>query len=411
MMVVILTMVIVKRKEIGELKAIRKWLLVFGRRKTGKTYMVRNFLKYDEYFFVKRDREIMVGRKSMTYDTFIELFGRMLDDGKTVVVDEFHRLGDNFLDYLHYSASKGKVIAVSSTLNLTKKLVGSHSPLLGLFAEFPIPILNLKDVILELKKEKLSKKDLVEIGMLLREPLVIEYFSKEKKPLELYTQIIKNSKLLVPALVGEIFREEERTLSAIYEGILRAVASGKQISSEISSFLYSSKLIAKDDPSVIQQHLNNLVSFGLLKKLHVYNKRHFFYKHVSPLILAFYYGDEKYNIVELKADDKVIADILEGLFPRIVEDTIREFLAMHFGLRESTIVESDYDIDACLLKFKKPEIVVEVKWKKKIDSKDVRTAEETLNKVKAKRRILFVPDKKEVKIKTDLEVMDVMDFV
>jgi hypothetical protein len=405
-------MIIVKRKEIEDLVDIQKWLLIFGRRKTGKTFLVRNYLKYDEYFFVKRNKEIMVGRSSMNYDTFIEVFSRMLDEGKTTVVDEFHRLGDDFQDYLHYSSSKkGRVIAVSSTLNLSKKLVSSHSPLLGLFAEYPIQIINLHDVLLELKKQKFSKKELVEMAILLREPLAIKYHPENKKPLEIYTQIMRTSKLLVPALVGEIFREEQRSLSAIYEGILRSVALGKQISSEISDFLFSSKLIDKNDPSMIQQYLGNLVSFGLLKKLNVHNKKHFYYKHASPLIYAYYYGDEKYNFSELSIDKQVIKDMLKVLYPKIVEDNIREFLANHFGLAESTIVEKDYDIDVCLLKFKKPEIIAEIKWKKKIDSEDIKKAEKSLSKIKAKRKILFVPDKKEVKIKTELEIMDITDFI
>ena len=43
----------------------------------------------------------------------------------------------------------------------------------------------------------------------------------------------------IPAMIGEIFTEEERYISAIYEGILRAVASGNTVSTEISSYLFS----------------------------------------------------------------------------------------------------------------------------------------------------------------------------
>jgi len=36
--------------------------------------------------------------KSMVYDTFTEVLQLELSNGKTVVVDEFHRLGDDLFD-------------------------------------------------------------------------------------------------------------------------------------------------------------------------------------------------------------------------------------------------------------------------------------------------------------------------
>jgi len=32
------------------LNELKKWVLVYGRRKTGKTFLVTIFVKYDEYF-------------------------------------------------------------------------------------------------------------------------------------------------------------------------------------------------------------------------------------------------------------------------------------------------------------------------------------------------------------------------
>lgn len=62
-------------------------------RKTGKTFLVSNFVNYDE-FFVKVDKGIL--RKdggSISYETFMEIVRRSLAENKVVVVDEFHRLG------------------------------------------------------------------------------------------------------------------------------------------------------------------------------------------------------------------------------------------------------------------------------------------------------------------------------
>jgi len=100
--------------------------------------------------------------------------------------------------------------------------------------------------------------------------------------------------------------------------------------------------------------------------------------------------------------------IIDELMPHIIEDNIREFFAAKFGLTESIAEAKDYDIDGVLLKFKKPEIVLEIKWKK-LCAEDIKKAEETLKKINASRKILFVQDKKGVN--STLEVMDVQDLL
>ena len=36
-------MMIIERCEVNDIKKIKKWLLIFGRRKTGKTFLVEKF--------------------------------------------------------------------------------------------------------------------------------------------------------------------------------------------------------------------------------------------------------------------------------------------------------------------------------------------------------------------------------
>ncbi|MFV2014398.1 MAG: hypothetical protein ACC656_03140 [Candidatus Heimdallarchaeota archaeon] len=47
--IITLTMIsvmeIIARKEVNEISKIKKWILIYGRRKTGKTFLVENFLK------------------------------------------------------------------------------------------------------------------------------------------------------------------------------------------------------------------------------------------------------------------------------------------------------------------------------------------------------------------------------
>lgn len=403
---------IIQRKEAEKLKSCKNWIFVFGRRKTGKSFLVKNFIKWDEFFFIKRDKTILSeDGESLSYETFLNILKRELNNEKTVVVDEFHRLGNDFLDFIHSLNKKGKLIVISSTLFLSKNLIGSKSPILGLFAEFPVRLIELEDTLRAIKNTnvKLSKKELLENAILLKEPITIIYFDKNKKAREILAEILLSTIKTVPALVGEIFLEEEKTLSSIYEGILRAIAEGKIISTEIASYLFSKKLITNNDASIVQQYLKNLINFGIIKKIEVYNKNKFIYKIISPLIKLFYYADEKYNISERDITTKEIIMVINEIMPKTVEDIIRGYMAEKLGLKETIIEEKDYDIDGCLLKFKKPEIVLEVKWKNKIENSEIVKIEENLGKINAKRRILFVQDKSLVN--SDLEVIDVEDLL
>jgi len=409
LLMVINNLVINRPEEIKRINEIKKWSLVYGRRKTGKTFLVNNFIKSDEYFFVKTNKNILTkNNESISYETFLEILKRELEKEKIIVIDEFHRLGKDFFDLLHFEKKQGRIILISSTLFLSKKLISEKSPLLGLFAEIPIGLISLKDSLKTLEKFKFSKKDRLELAILLREPIAIDYFDEKKHAREIIALIIESSLKTIPALIGEIFSEEEREISSVYEGILRGIAIGKINSGEISSYLFSKKILKKDDPSLIQQYLNNLISFGIIKRIDIFNKKRFIYKLVSPLSRIYYYADEKYNLSERKISMEELERIIDELMPRIVEDSIREFLAEKNGLIESVVQSSDFDIDGYLLKFKKPEIAMEVKWKK-LDKEDILKSELTLNKVDAPKKFLFVQDK--TGVDSNLKVIDVEDLI
>lgn len=403
---------IIERTETDDIKRIKKWLLVYGRRKTGKTFLVKKFLNYNNYFFVKKDRNIISEKDNteLSYETFLALLKRDLSENKTVVIDEFHRLGDDFLDFLHYTEKKGKIILISSTLHLSKKLFAANSPILGLFSEFTIGLLSIGDIIRHMKSFKLDKKIALELAILFREPIAIEYFDRETESRKLISDVVRHSIRLIPALIGEVFTEEEKSISSVYEGILRAIAVGKHISSGISSYLFSRKLIKKDDPSLIQQYLLNLMEFGIIKRVKCYNKNKFIYKHISPLAKIFYYADEKYNISERNPSLEEIKRIVDEILPKIVEDTVRELLAEKMGLEENILETKDFDIDACLVKFKKIDTTVEIKWKDRIRDKEIEKIIENLEKVNPKTKLLFVPDKTKIKTKK-IKVVDIFDFV
>lgn len=146
-------------------------------------------------------------------------------------------------------------------------------------------------------------------------------------------------------------------------------------------------------------------------RIKIYQKKKFVYKLTSPLMRLFYYSDEKYNISERKPSNEELLNIISELMPKIVEDEIREFLADKFGLQECIDRGKDYDIDLILLKFKNPEVVGEVKWKENLKREDIEKTYKNLERIDAKGRILFVPDKKICPNLKGIKVVDVMDFI
>jgi hypothetical protein len=63
----------------------------------------------------------------------------------------------------------------------------------------------------------------------------------------------------------------------VYEEILKAISDGKNTSTEISSYLFSRKLIPKDNPGLIQRYLEVLRDIGLIDKVEVFGSRKFKY--------------------------------------------------------------------------------------------------------------------------------------
>jgi len=400
-------MVIINRtREKRQIEKLGDWVWICGRRKTGKTFFVKNFINYDEYFFVNRDRTILRNNNKLSYHAFFELFKELIKT-KRVVIDEFHRLPQEFFDYLHAS-KQGKLIAISSTLWFSKKLLGKGSPLVGLFSLMVFGLIDELDVINSLKNLKLDKKELVEAATYLREPIIaFNYKPKIRKWLALF---LDANKLAINEIIGEIFSEEERRLSLTYEGILRAIASGKNGSSEISSYLFSRGLIKKDNPGLIQRYLDVLVKIGLIERVNVFNKKKFAYKNISPLFDLHFYLDEKYAYAENFVPCKFIKNVIDEKIPFHIENFFENLIAKKLGLKK--VIIEDPQIDIALTRFKRLDLVAEVKWKNKITKKDLRTIEERLNKFDC-RKLLIVIDKKRirgVKLK-GIQIVDINDLI
>ena len=212
-----------------------------------------------------------------------------------------------------------------------------------------------------------------------------------RPPIEDYlSSYLYGNRLAVNEIIGEIFSEERRRTSQVYLGILKSISAGKRKSGEISSFLFSRKLIPKDNPGAIQKHLEILLRMGLIEKIEA-SKRGFYYVHRSPLFNIHFYLEEKYGYVETDVPKRFIEDVVRERIPEDVEKFVWDLLSSRLGLKKIKIEEPEIDI--ALKKFNRIVLVGEVKWREKITDGQIRKIGEKLSEFNAK-RVIVVPDKR-----------------
>ncbi len=396
--------ILVRYTDLARWSRVGRRVLVYGRRKVGKSFFVKRFTKWDAYFHVKRSGGILEldSLREIDYNYLKDYILKEKD--KRIVVDEFHRLPEDFLDFLQAYAHDLNLVLITSTLWLSRKILGEDSPILGLFEEFRMNIVDERDAIMFLK-DRVKGKELIDTAVYIREPWIIPLL-KESVYKDI-PRILVEQKNTVERLIGEIFREEERELKKTYLAIMEAVANGKKKSTEISSFLYSRRILEKDDASLIQSYLTTLCNIGVLERVNVVNKKYWYYQHVSPIIDLYFYLDSKYGFSEIDIPVEEVEKVFLMKLPLHVEQFFRNLLSKLFGLRKGMAVEKEYDVDIVLQSFRKVSLVAEVKWKKSVSRQEVRRLEERFQKYRGARKILIVPEENVLEIEPEeIEVWD-----
>ncbi|MGC8572373.1 MAG: ATPase [Candidatus Micrarchaeia archaeon] len=399
--------IIPRPSDVDRLNNSGPWKMVYGRRKTGKSFLIKNFTKYDRFFFVNRDSTVLdeESRENYTWENFFNIFKELLGN-KKIVVDEFHRLPPLFQDYLHSTGVKGEITLITSTLWLATKMLDRGTPLTGLVSPIRIDQISEMDILKYILKTGYDKKD-IESAIYLREPFLIQQF-KMKNIIDSLSRYLLENRFFIRNLVGEIFNEEEKSLTKVYEGILKAVADGKRTSTEISTYLFSRSIINKDSPSILPKYLDTLVSMGILEANKIFNKKRFYYFHTSPVMDLHYYLEEKYSYVDVYTPPTFIKQVIETKLPMHAEQFFRNLLSKHFGMKHEIVDTGSIELDMAFVEFKKLKIIGEVKWKNKISAGEIRNIENNLNSFENVRRLLIVPDVKGLeRIPEGIEVIDI----
>jgi len=354
--------IMVPRSEAAEVEAAAGWVLVYGRRKTGKTYMVRNMVHHDRYFFVTRGGGVYDASAPsgpLPYPVFRERLSSLLSRRAVVVVDEFQRLPGEFIDFLHYSrtGAEAKLVLVGSSFHVSRRLLAPRSPLLGLLAPVRVGLVSPRDILYALRG--MGGFEALRRAPLLRDPWILGLVDPEAGFTSLLGQIVSAIRVNARGLVGEAFLEEDRELTARYEAVLRAVADGYHSPGLVAGYLsglHDSPLRSQD----VKRYMAILVETGLLRRIRIYGKKRYFYLHESPLLDLAYHLDARLGFFELEPPRSLLLEAAESRIPIYYEQFVVEALAL---LLDATPQKSlRPEIDGVLVRRGRPVAVVEVKY-------------------------------------------------
>lgn len=378
---------IITRREVHSINELGGWILVYGRRKVGKTFLTRNFIDHDDYILIKRGGGALFEKgpvKSCDDDKIaMDLIIDRINEGRTIVVDEFQRLPDEFFDKLQMVHPRGRVLLLGSSMRVAKELLSSRSPLLGLLAEVKMQLLSPSEIFLGLS-QIMPARDALELGPYLRDPWCIPYYGGT--PSDTMERILRRSREAIPALIGEIFLSDERYLSRVYEGILRSLADGKTTLKEVADQLHSRGLIKANDPSLIRQYVLTMISMDLIQKIPVSNRKGSYYSIRSKVMDLYYYIDEKYGL-DLGGME-LAGEVYTERSPKHIESFVGELLAEIYGGVFEYRMDQEKELDVLIKKRKKVVLVGEVKWSERVKKKDIGSFKEKVKDLKCEKVLI-----------------------
>ncbi|MDT7876620.1 MAG: AAA family ATPase [Sulfolobaceae archaeon] len=326
----------IRRREEEKIKRIKNWTLIYGRRKTGKSTLVKKNLKMDYYVLIADSNNgITLDDKVVRIDDAIKEVKHVLQKGGVAVVDEFQRLPEVYWAMISNWDREGILVIIGSSYGIVNKVFDRNSPLLGLFTPIEIDIISYEDVLIQLKDPVLST--------LYRDPWIIPFINSYEE----FVNRIKEFSLIAKGLIGEVFKEEERQLTDIYYKILLLIGEGIWKTSEIAGIIQP-----KGGEGTISSMVNKLVKMGLAQKIPTLSKEKY-YKIRSPPLSLTLYAESKYAVSET---DLEVKDLPIG---REVQFSIGEMLSKYFGGVQ--YYSPKEDIDVIIVKKKKPIWAFEVK--------------------------------------------------
>jgi hypothetical protein len=354
--------IVLRRREAEELKKARGWLLVYGRRKVGKTFLLRSELSWSIYATVTRSREIFLESDGGIEKTGLEEgLQRVVDAlrrGECVVIDEFQRLPENYWDMLALAHPSGRLVLSGSSFGVVEKVFSRRSPLLGLVNPLRVDVVSYADAVSSLV-ERLGPEKALLWGIIVRDPWIVPFVDLSLSPAVFIAENAGRLALASMGLVGEVFVEEERRLTTLYEAVLRLLAEGYWKPARIAGVL-APKGLVEGGASAVVGILERMVKMGLVRKLKAWKSggAKAYYRHSSPLLSLVYYLDQKFSVSEGYPATPEAANTALG---REAEACIAELMAERYSGVPGFYVSPFGDVDVIVLKGRRPIADYEVK--------------------------------------------------
>ncbi|MCE4613994.1 MAG: AAA family ATPase [Desulfurococcales archaeon] len=357
---------VIERKECGELGEITGSLLVYGRRKTGKTWLVQHCTSYDEYVLVSREGTCLIGGELREKDLSdcLERITNVVSNDGVVVVDEFQRIArKNWMDAVAHklATGKGKLILLGSSYGVSDSIFSSNSPLLGLVEAYNVDLADPLDTIASLVKCGMDHVGAVRWLGIARDPWILGLVKPSGDPVDMLYRRAKQLAPIAPGLIGEIFAEEGRSLARIYDAILRLLAKGYWNTSQLAHRLYSSGLLERPAQTAVTGYIKNLENMGLVRGIRLWRTRgaRVYYRHRSTLLAILYYILDRVD----ELGQKPSRESLRSRYYMELQFDLAELLAIIKKLRPAYSITPDgWDVDILLLDNKgSPQCGYEVK--------------------------------------------------
>ena len=342
---------------------MKGWLLIFGRRKVGKTYLLKNFIEWDRFFMVKRDGSIINEKeKPVVYDDIRDLLSDLksyLMNNETVVLDEFQRLPESFWDEISLIHPEGRLILSGSSLRIVDRVLSNKSPLLGMVYPVKIPLIRPSDILNGLSGQ-MDPVRAITMAPFMQDPWTIPMLEEKEN----IRDIIPILRYVVPGLLGEVFSEEERELTRTYESIISLLGSGLEDYNRMGKVLCDRGIVSNPNSSSVIPYLKNLVKMGLVSEYKRWKVRGSVYRLTSHVMKTYYYLESRYDL----ENREVPPEEMEPTLNKLVQFSVEEFLADFFGDvlqgRVEVLKKRDMELDIFITRRNKPYLVGEVKWGK-----------------------------------------------
>jgi hypothetical protein len=357
----------IRRREEEKIRKIKNWTLIYGRRKTGKSTLVKKNLHMDYYVLIADSNSaITADDKVMKIDDAIKEVKETLYKGGIAVIDEFQRLPDIYWSMISNWDKNGILVIVGSSYGIVNKVFDRNSPLLGLFTPLEIDIISYEDVLTQVKDPVLST--------IYRDPWIIPFIDSYEE----FVDRLKEFSLISKGLIGEVFKEEERQLTDTYYKILLLLGEGIWKTSEISGIIQP-----KGGEGTISSMVNKLVKMGLVQKIPTLSRENY-YKVKSPPLSLSLYAESKYAISETDAKINYLP------IGKEVQFSVGEMLSKYFGGIQ--YYSPKEDIDVVIVKKKKPIWAFEIKMGE-ISTSEAKEAIKKMSKVAEKVGLISLKEK------------------